>query len=67
MIAAPAHRSAVGDEADIKDDVSLSSDCSSISRRASWVVANEGISTAPLGTMVWSGWESGGGFGHVRL
>lgn len=52
MIATPARWRAVGDEADIRVEVSLSSDCSSASRSVSWVVAKEGMSTALLGAMI---------------
>ena len=64
MIATPARWSAVGEVLDIRDEVSLSSDWSSASRRASCVVANEGMSTAFLGAMV-GGMEFAGVFGHA--
>lgn len=54
MIARPARWREVGEVLVMRDAVSESSDCSSASRRASWVVAKEGISTgiASLGAMV---------------
>lgn len=67
MIATPARWSAVGEVFDIKDEASFSSDCSSASNRASWVVAKEVISTAPLGAMIWCKWNCGCGCDHVRV
>ncbi len=52
VIATPARWSAVGEELEIRDDVSESSDWSSRSRSASWVVAKAGMSIASLGDMV---------------
>ncbi len=51
MMARPARCSAAGDVLEIKDDVSRSSDWSSASRSASWVVAKEGMSIASFGAM----------------
>jgi len=48
----PARCSAAGEVLEIKDDVSKSSDWSSASRSASWVVAKEGISIASFGAIV---------------
>ena len=53
MIAIPARWRDVGDVLEIREEVSESSDWSSASRRASWVVAKEGTSTAPLGAIVY--------------
>ena len=52
MMARPAFWRAVGEALEIRDEVSDSSDWSSASRRASWVAAKEGMSTASLGAMV---------------
>ena len=51
-MAIPALWREVGEVLEIRDEVSLSSDWSSASRRASWVVAKAGISTASLGAML---------------
>lgn len=52
MIARPARWSDVGEVLVMREAVSESSDWSSASKRASWVVANEGMSTGSLGDMV---------------
>lgn len=53
MIARPARWREVGEVVVIREEVSESSDWSSKSRRASWVVAKEGMFTAPLGAIVY--------------
>jgi hypothetical protein len=52
VMARPAFWRAVGEVLEIRDEVSDSSDWSSASKRASWVAAKEGMSTASLGAMV---------------
>lgn len=47
-MATPARWREVGDVVEMREEVSESSDWSSFSRRASWVVAKEGMSTASL-------------------
>jgi len=59
VMATPARWSEVGDVAVMREEVSASSDWSSASRRLSWVVAKEAMSTASLGAMAYvftSGW-----------
>ncbi len=51
-MARPARWRAVGDVLEIRDEVSESSDWSSASKSASWVVAKEGMSTASLGAII---------------
>lgn len=55
MIARPARANAVGVPFESRREVSSSSDWSSASRSASWVVANEGmeIGEEDLEAMVW--------------
>lgn len=52
MIARPARWREVGEVLVIREEVSLSSESSSDCRRESCVAAKEGMSTAPLGAMV---------------
>ena len=53
MIARPARWREIGEVVEIREEVSESSDWSSKSRSASWVVANDGMSTMPLGAIVY--------------
>jgi len=53
VMAMPARWREVGDVLEMREEVSESSDWSSASRRESWVVAKEGISTASLGAIVY--------------
>lgn len=50
-MARPARCKKVGEVLEISDEVSWSSDWSSASRSASWVVAKDGTSTEPFGAI----------------